>query len=283
MPPSNNSIQTKKIEIDGILLSLLVTNEKEENTIFFIHGNSGSAKTWMNQLQDERLNKYRLIAVDLPAHGESSADDSLRYGVMDFAALMVKLVNQLSGANPYMLVGFSLGANIVGEMLAFPIKPSGLVFLGPSLIGDDSNLGNIFLPGLDMRMMFSEEAADEELHELYDNALHIKNPEALNSLVYDYKNVKPRFRPAVLAKAVEGNISNEFELLRQCNLPALIVFGKNEKMVNPFYLDDAFIPKWRNTIHKVDNAGHYVYIDQPQKINELIVEYADEVFKMVIH
>ena len=177
-----------------------------------------------------------------------------------------------------MLVGFSLGANIVGEMLAFPIKPSGLVLLGPSLIGDDSNLGNIFLPGLDMRMMFSEEAGDEELHELYDNALHIKNPEALNSLVYDYKNVKPRFRPTVLAKAVEGNISNEFELLRQFNLPALIVFGKNEKMVNPFYLDDAFIPKWRNTIHKVDNAGHYVYIDQPGKVNELITEYAQDIF-----
>lgn len=278
MRATSTTIHTRQIDIDGTRINYLVNNKSAVNTIFFIHGNSGSAKTWMNQLEYEGFNKYRLIAIDLPAHGDSSADEALRYGVMDFATLLVKVVDELSGGYPYILVGFSLGANVVGEMLAFPIKPTGLIFLGPTLIGDESHLGNIFLPELDMRIMFSERAEDAALHELFDAALHMKNPTALNNLVNDFNNVKPQFRPTVIARAAEGNISNEFEMLRQCNIPALIVFGKNEKMVNPFYLEDANIPKWKNNVYKVDNAGHYVYVDQPQKVNELIADYAYEVF-----
>lgn len=278
MQETSTPIHSRQIDIDGTRINYLVKNESAVNTIFFIHGNSASSKTWMYQMEDQRLYKYKLIAIDLPAHGESSADAALRYGVMDFAALMVMFVDQLSTGNPYILAGVSLGANIIGEMLAYPVKPSGLVFLGPTLVGDESNLGNIFLPDLDMRIMFSENAEDGPLSALYEAVLHIENPSALNIMVSDFKKVKPLFRSIMIAKAAEGKISNEFELLRQYNTPALIVMGTKEKVVDPFYLDDANIPKWRNKVFKVDDAGHFVHIDQPGKVNELIAEYAKEVF-----
>lgn len=278
MPQINTSPQTKKIEIDGIMLSYMVKNESGVHTIFFIHGNSGSASTWIHQLEDDRLHNYRLIAIDLPAHGESASDESLRYGVMDLAAIMVKANHELIGNNAFILVGFSLGANIVCEMLAHSIQPAGLILLGPTIVGDASNLGNIFLPDLDMGIMASQQPDEYAIHELFDAALYNKNPDVLNRLVNDFIMVEPLFRPTVFAKAAEGKISNEFELLRQYTKNALVVFGKNENVVKPFYLDNADIPKWRNKVFKVDNARHFVHIDQPSEINTLIEKYSHEIF-----
>ncbi|MBA2498958.1 MAG: alpha/beta hydrolase [Chitinophagaceae bacterium] len=279
MPLPNTSIQTKKIEIDGILLSFMEKNETSANTIFFIHGNSGSSNTWINQLEDERLNIYRLIAIDLPAHGESSADEALRYGVTDLAAIMVKTINSLIGNNAYVLVGFSLGSNIVSEMLTHSIKPAGLVFIGSTIIGDDWNLSNIWMPDLDTSVLFAEAADDDVLKNFYSQIFNHNNLLAVNSQVADYQKVNPRFRTTLLQKAMDGNISNEFALLRQYKMPALFIFGMDDKIVKSFFLDEADIPKWKNTIYKLKEAGHFLHIDQPFEVNKLIVEYSNEVFK----
>ena len=279
MPQPNVSIQTKKIEIDGIRLSFMIKNETAANTIFFIHGNSGSSNTWINQLDDERLNMYRLIAVDLPAHGESSADESLRYGVTDLAAIIVSLVNVLIGNNPFILTGFSLGSNIVSEMLPHSIKPAGLVLISSTIIGDDWNFANIWMPDLDTSVLFAEAADDYVLKNFYSQIFQQDNQQAVNNQVADYQKVNPLFRTMLLQKAMDGNISNEFDLLRQYKMPALFIFGVDDKIVKPFFLDEADIPKWNQTIYKVKEAGHFLHIDQPVAVNNLIVKYANEALK----
>lgn len=272
-------MEQKFITGKGIELFYLEKNPDAEKTIFFIHGNSGSSNSWNGQLSDKRFKNYRLIAIDLPAHGNSGADEKLRYGVMDLAAIMVKVIDNLSTGKPYLLVGFSMGVNLIGEMLAYTIKPVGLVFIGASLIGDAFNLGNIFLSDLNTSLLFSEDAAEDELKDFFTKALHNEKTTAVSNMVNDYKKVKPFFRTTLINRGMEGHISNEFELVRQYNVPVLIMFGKNEKIVKPFYLDNADLPKWQNTVFKIDDAGHFLHVDQPQQVNSLILEYAEDIFK----
>ena len=57
----------------GIDLAYYITHPKKENTIFFIHGNSSSSNNWRKQVESNLLADYRLITIDLPNHGNSSA------------------------------------------------------------------------------------------------------------------------------------------------------------------------------------------------------------------
>src|SRR6516164_2468281 len=41
--------------------------------ILLVHGNSSSSRIWQKQLEGPLGGKYRLIAIDLPGHGRSSA------------------------------------------------------------------------------------------------------------------------------------------------------------------------------------------------------------------
>ena len=106
-------IKKASITVKGIQLSYLVQNETAENTIFFIHGNSISADSWKKQLNSELLRAYRLIALDLPAHGDSDASlhPDEDYNLPGLAAYIAETVRQLVPKQPYILAGLSLGAN----------------------------------------------------------------------------------------------------------------------------------------------------------------------------
>jgi pimeloyl-ACP methyl ester carboxylesterase len=63
----------KFITIDNFQIAYLEVNPEAQNTIFFIHGNSGSSRTWLKQMSDPLLNDFRMVAFDLPADGNSLA------------------------------------------------------------------------------------------------------------------------------------------------------------------------------------------------------------------
>jgi len=74
-------------------------------------------------------------------------------------------------------------------------------------------------------------------------------------------------------------ISDEIELLKKAGIPVLVVFGQDEKMANPDYLDKLPFETWKNKVFKFPEAGHYVQMDQPGKFNELLFEYVRDRFK----
>ncbi len=79
----------KYLQIKNQTISYLEKNESKTKTIFFIHGNLGSALSWSNQLNDPLLADYRLVAFVLPAHGNSSAfENEAKYNLLFLAEFM---------------------------------------------------------------------------------------------------------------------------------------------------------------------------------------------------
>lgn len=268
----------KSITFDGITLSYLEKNETAERTIFFIHGNSSSANFWNPQLDDPGLCAYRLIAFDLPAHGHSSEDPHHNYGVMDLGRTMAKAIKQLMKGEKYILVAISMGTNIVAEMLDDTINPAGIVLAGPTILGDEYSLQNISLPGLDLSVIFSDETPLFAVNNYYKEVLYTKCEHTATNLITSHLFVKAPFRSTLIGKAMEGQVSNELELLRRKGVPQLIVFGKEDLAINPDYLDEADLPKWNQKIYKIPEAGHLVSLEQPRAFNDLLLAYAEERF-----
>lgn len=268
----------KSITFDGLMLSYLELNESAENTLIYIHGNSGSANFWKPQFNDPALHSFRHVVFDLPAHGHSTADPLHNYGVMDLGKTMARAVRQLAGGAKYILVAISLGTNILAEMLDETINPAGIVLAGPSIIGDHFSLQNIGLPGLDLGVIFTDEAPLGAVRHYYQEVLYTKEEQAVNDMISSHLAVKGPFRSSLINKAMAGEVSNELELLRSKSMPLLIVFGQEERAIDPNYLDNAHLTKWNNKIYKVPQAGHLVSLEQPKAFNDLLRAYAEERF-----
>ena len=81
----------------GIRIAYLEKNPEAKNTIFFIHGNSLSANSWTKQFQSELLTSYRLVAFDLPAHGDSDAspDPDMDYTFAGLASILTDRITHI--------------------------------------------------------------------------------------------------------------------------------------------------------------------------------------------
>lgn len=274
-------METQFIEIRGIKIAFVESNPQSQDVLFFIHGNSGSKSTWLKQLQDERFANYRLIAIDLPAHGDSAGLLlSQHYNCIFFAEILSLFIKQKLKDAAFILIGFSLGANIVAELMAFSIFPKGIVLVGSTVIGGNFNVDVALKAGPGSNIFFEEFVPDEELAGLISDLLSLEYEDDKQVAIDDFKRVKHPFRSSLLHNSLhEGKISNEIELLQKQTSSLLIIFGKEEKIANPDYLNDAPFQLWNGSVHQVENCGHTVHVSQPAIFNDLLLQYSNEMLK----
>jgi pimeloyl-ACP methyl ester carboxylesterase len=270
--------QRKTIHISSTSLSYVEKNEAGAQTLFFIHGNSGSAHAWQRQLESPALSAYRLIAFDLPGHGESGPIPADENVLLEMAAILAGAVQQLSEGKPFVLVGLSLGTNLAAEMLAQGVRPSGMALLAPCIFGRGYTLLTIGLEGVDMSPLFSEEASPEAVQTCIQAACLSQDAATHQQLLHDYRSTFPPMRPAFLQAGLQERYSDEVAVLKSAAFPLLVVFGADERVINPAYLDNAGLPLWQDKIFKLPGGSHFIQLDQSETVNALLQTYAEQVF-----
>ena len=274
-------MKTSFIEIDKIKIAYIEKNADAANTIFFIHGNSVSKSSWRKQFKNDLFSDYRLIALDLPGHGDSdkAVSNYEVYSLRGLASIMQKAVEQLNNQQPYILAALSVGTNVVAEMLNFNVTPKGLIFAGPSLVGRDYAVEEFVKPNTHVHVVFSKKALPDQVA-LYGKEASLSLDEVdQKTFTGDYENTDGELRIVFGTSIAEKKYSDEIQLVIQKEIPCLVVFGLDEKVINPNYLDDANLPLWKNTIFKIPGASHLVNIDQPEAFNKLAADFVKEVFR----
>lgn len=265
-------MEQKYIAVNGLNLAYLEKNAEAAQIIFFIHGNSGSSLTWSKQLESYLLAGYRLIAFDLPAHGFSAAspDPDNDYSPLRLGEIMAEAVDRLAKDQSYILAGFSLGTNIIGEMLRCDLTPSGIVLVSSCVIRTVNDLEDVFLPNENANNFFNDSVSDEGLDKLARDCFYLADSGSLETFKSDFHKTKSPFRSTLIRKAGQGAIGDEIESIKKMHVSPLIIFGKQDKIVNVDYLDKWGITK---TIHKLEAAGHCAHVDQFEQLNQMLHDY----------
>ncbi len=222
--------------------------------LFYIHGSGCDATLWLKQL--EELGGF---AIDLPNHGKS--DEFKIESVEDYAEIISEVIKEISGSG--IIAGHSLGGAIA-QMLYLKHKN---VVRALILIGTGARLRVLpkILEGLEKtpletarfvaEMAFADKRFVDEFSKLFAERAKILHRDLKIcdkfDLLEDFKSGKIKFE-----------------------VPTVAIVGDKDLLTPVKY--SQFFTNYGAKLVVVENAGHMVMLEKPEKLNEVIKSFLKE-------
>lgn len=246
--------------------------------IVFVHGNSTSSRTFHRQLESGLADDFRLVALDLPGHGDSGRAPVTEYGLPFYARRVIGLAAVL-GIEDGLLVGWSLGGHIVLECADSMPGIRGFLIFGTPPLGSPEDMQQGFLPNPEFAFGMTGQLTEAQAAAYARSFLgDTGNAELEAAFTADILATDPNAREG-LAMSVSGQYVNEVELVARLQRPLAVLHGRQERLVNFDFLRSLSMPSlWRGEVQVIDNAGHAPHVENPDEFNRLLGEFAAEVF-----
>lgn len=247
--------------------------------LLMIHGNSARKEIFRHQFGEELTSRYRLIAYDLPGHGESAdaADPRRSYSVTGYADLALEIL-EARGLAEAAVLGWSLGGHVGIELLdrRYPVR--GLMITGtPPVPNDRAVIETAFRnsPVMDLTGQERFSAEDAELYARHTCGLGAPR-DAL--IVAGYARTDGRARTMMFDSFLAGEMPDQAAIVAATRVPTAIVSGGDESFVNNDYLGRvAYGNLWRRTVFVLPGVGHAPFWEAPERFNPLLRAFLDEV------
>jgi pimeloyl-ACP methyl ester carboxylesterase len=258
-------------------LNIAVYQSREQGIpIVFIHGNSLSASTFTHQFSDKALNKFRLIAFDLPGHGNSSrsANPELDYSPKSFFTILSKLCKIMNVSNA-ILVGHSLGGHISINSLEFLPNAKALVTFGTTPLGVPARLDLAFLPNPMLELIFKPDLKPKEADEIA-SVFIAKGACVPNEIIKSISCTDSLVRFYVGKALTSGQSNDELKIILSKKIPFAVFHGVEDQLVDVNYFKQ--LPKkmlWKESVHFITNAGHSPQLENPKEFNSLLLEFIE--------
>ncbi len=238
--------------------------------IVFIHGNSACKEVFSHQFDSDLRTHFRLIAFDLPGHGDSddAADPERTYSFEGYADTAAQLMDHLSVDAP-VVVGWSLGGHVAIAMLEGPRRLRGIVLTGtPPVSAADIEQG--FLPHPYMALTSKAKFTSEDVL-AYAHETAGTNEAFLERAV---RRTDGRAREWMFRNALRPGGPNQRTTVECTPVPTAVITGVNEPFVNNAYLDTiAWGNLWEARVHLIEGAGHSPFREQPDAFNTLLLRF----------
>ncbi len=251
---------------------------KSDVTLVLIHGFGGNKDTW-NRIVAEWDDKYHVIAIDLPGHGESVSKRTLSYTIADQAERIYTFLEAKKLKGVYLL-GHSMGGAIA------------LRFAG----SHEEDLKALIL--IDAMGLEQTKSDGVKLVEISDkNPLYdVCTEERLETLL-NYSMYKPPYIPDIIKEALlqekcgrrdlEKVLYEEMykdvccldDIAKKIHIPTLILWGDKDRMT---HVDNATL--FHDTIKKSQlvifkEMGHVPILEDPEKTADEIDKFIKQIDK----
>ncbi|HWJ02863.1 MAG TPA: alpha/beta hydrolase [Verrucomicrobiae bacterium] len=226
-----------------------------EVPLILVHGAGGSSQRWAHQTGG--IPGVRVMAVDLPGHGQSAGE--LRASIPEFADFILAFADAV-GVDRFVLGGYSMGGAVTQECaLLFPARLLGLVLIAtgarlrvnPEILAP---LAKGINPFADAKHLYGPGVSDD----------------LLSTAAQDLKQVQPG---VFWADFTACDHFDRTQAIEQIELPALIIGGGADVMT-PVKYSQFLHAKLKNShLLILDGAGHMCMEEQPEQVNKAIGEF----------
>lgn len=268
----NAGLEKKSITLDFGEIVYLENDAKSDATLVFLHGFGGNKDTWVRTIA-EWNDKYHVIVIDLPGHGESVSKKTLGYTTTDQAQRLNEFLEAKKIKNFY-LFGHSMGGAIALRYAVNYTKNLHALILIDSMGMVQTKSDGVIL------------VEESDKNPLYD----VCTKERFETLV-NYSMYKPPYIPDIvkdaifsekcarrdLEKVLYEDLYKDVDLrdiASSVTLPTLILWGEKDRMT---HIDDATL--LHRTIKGsqlviLKEIGHVPILEDPEQT-------ADEIDKFI--
>lgn len=243
--------------------------------LLLIHGNSSCREVFRHQLDAPLAERRRVIAFDLPGHGESSdAPDPMRsYTRSGLADAAVELLEHM-GIREAAVFGWSLGGHVGIDMLSRFPGMRGLMISGtPPVRRNRMAEGFIGSPG--SGLAGKEHLTDAEIEAFAKGMLGEPVEPFLRAAI---ARTDGRFRKRLFEVARTGEGEDQREAVEGSPVLIGVANGAADPVINLDYIDSvAYAHLWERRCHRVEGVGHAPHWRAPEEFNALLERFLRDV------
>lgn len=269
------------IKIDGQQIAYLENSAGQggrgDRTVVFVHGNSSSANTWLPVVAGDFAHRFRCLALDLPGHGRSEpARDQDVYSLPGYASLITSFVKEVGGTEA-VIVGWSLGGQIVLEAAPSLSDAGGFVIFGAPPVASPAQMAEAFLPNPAMGALFSAQVGESEAKLAAESFIAPGSALRTEEFISDILATGSAARTGLAASAAAGRFADEIAVIGALRQPLAIFHGADEQLVSLDYLRKLSFPAlWRGEVQVIGGVGHAPHQEAPRQFARLLTEFIDD-------
>ena len=254
-------------EVDGLRVRY-ADRGSDDSVVLLLHGFGGDLDNWLFNL-DALAEKHRVLALDLPGHGESgkTIPEPSISGLAKFVCKFLEAVG-VPSAN---IVGHSMGGAIAMQMVVkHPESVDSLGLICSSGLGPEINRD--YLQGFvdaqshrELKPVLQQLFADESLvnRQLVDDVLKYKRLDGVDTVL--------RTLSAMLLSDSKTNLSDK---LVATGKTTLVVWGEQDSIIpvahaRNFSASGGFSVE----LEIIDSAGHMVQMEKANDVNRRLLNF----------
>jgi pimeloyl-ACP methyl ester carboxylesterase len=245
--------------------------------LILLHGSGAERHVFEQQLRSQLAERHRLVAIDLPGHGESTDafDASHGYTLPGYAEAVNDALRTL-GISRAVIFGWSLGGHIGIQLMSeHPELVAGLMLTGtPPVARGPIGMLRGFHASWDMLLaskeIFSERDVERYARLCYGDA-------ATPALKAAIRRTDGRSRIILSRSMMRGDGADQKQAVETAHVPVAIVCGQHDPLVRLSYLAGvSYSTLWDGHVHMLPGAGHAAFRDDPDRFNALLMRFAAE-------
>ena len=248
--------------------------------ILFIHGIPTSSFLWRNVLP--ALGKtHRAIAIDLPGYGKSEKRLNSSFNFFFFEDIIEGFLNNLEITKTNLVVHDFGGPVGLFWAVRHPEKVNRLV-LTNTLVYPQLSWGvKLFMLLLRIPILKNLVFNQSGIAAAMRFGVQKKERMTKDLLKHYQEPFKSKIDQQVLLKsAVRVSIKGFYEIeqkLPQLKMPVTCIYGENDRILPKVAATMKRVQQDlpQTTLHSIPNCGHFLQEDEPEKLNELLIEFLE--------